>query len=195
MRLLLVAVSFLAVFVPTNAFKILVYSPTHGKGHMFFMGRVADILVQGGHEVVGFRVFLGTRHLWHAVVSGLRVKSKTLIQNTFLFNIVVEISLIRSALKVRSKRSVASFEYFRETLKSSEYPSSVIEMKHPSAILACLPTDLPRPVRERDKHKVGESRQESARLPRSARRHGLHEQCLGWHGQWSTAICSCEFLA
>ncbi|KAH7708623.1 UDP-glucoronosyl and UDP-glucosyl transferase [Aphelenchoides avenae] len=36
----------------TNGYKFLVYSPSIGKGHMFFMGKIADILVQGGHEVV-----------------------------------------------------------------------------------------------------------------------------------------------
>lgn len=42
-----------SLFVNGVAFKILVYSPAFGYSHMKFVGTVADILVDAGHQVVG----------------------------------------------------------------------------------------------------------------------------------------------
>lgn len=40
--------------VGVNALKILVISPVFGRSHMQFMGNLADLYVQNGHDVVSF---------------------------------------------------------------------------------------------------------------------------------------------
>lgn len=39
------------IFV-VSGYKILVYSPTLGKSHVALLGKISDVLVQAGHDVV-----------------------------------------------------------------------------------------------------------------------------------------------
>uniref|UniRef100_A0A1I7Y1C5 UDP-glucuronosyltransferase n=1 Tax=Steinernema glaseri TaxID=37863 RepID=A0A1I7Y1C5_9BILA len=45
----------LALLSPLEGFKFLVYSPTVAQSHVFFMEKIAEVLVAGGHEVVILR--------------------------------------------------------------------------------------------------------------------------------------------
>lgn len=51
LRSLLIA-TLLAVIASKRQLKILVYSPSIGFSHMQFQGKLADLLVEAGHEVV-----------------------------------------------------------------------------------------------------------------------------------------------
>jgi hypothetical protein len=42
----------LTILYFADGYKILVYSPKYGISHVSFMGKIADILVKAGHEVV-----------------------------------------------------------------------------------------------------------------------------------------------
>lgn len=46
----LILLSILYQFI--NSYKILIYSPRIGHSHIVFMGRIADILTEAGHNVV-----------------------------------------------------------------------------------------------------------------------------------------------
>lgn len=47
------AICLLAVITPhVSAHKFLVYNPRFGKSHVLFMGKLADLLAEAGHEVV-----------------------------------------------------------------------------------------------------------------------------------------------
>ena len=39
-----------------NGYKLLLYSPKFGKSHVTFMGKIADILVNAGHDVVSLSI-------------------------------------------------------------------------------------------------------------------------------------------
>lgn len=39
--------------------RFLVYSPMWGRSHVTFMGKLADVLVEEGHQVVSLPVFFG----------------------------------------------------------------------------------------------------------------------------------------
>lgn len=54
MRLFLL---FLTLLVHVNSYKYLVYSTQFAKSHVNFLARLADVLVDAGHEVVSFFVF------------------------------------------------------------------------------------------------------------------------------------------
>jgi hypothetical protein len=44
---------FFAFYSTTWTLNILMYSPGIGSSHVHFLGRIADILIDGGHRVVG----------------------------------------------------------------------------------------------------------------------------------------------
>ncbi|KJH42069.1 hypothetical protein DICVIV_11954 [Dictyocaulus viviparus] len=52
-----------ALFAIIDAFKILVYSSPMGYSHMQFMGRIADILVEAGHDVTVLHPIWEPKHL------------------------------------------------------------------------------------------------------------------------------------
>lgn len=55
---LFVILCIVAFFVKLNGTsKILIYSPTMSYSHVNFVGRLGDVLVQGGHDVVS-EIFL-----------------------------------------------------------------------------------------------------------------------------------------
>lgn len=43
---------YVIICIPLEAFKILVFNPRFGKSHVRFLGTIADLLVENGHEVV-----------------------------------------------------------------------------------------------------------------------------------------------
>lgn len=48
-------------FIVADSYKILVYSPTFGHSHSNYMGRIADILAEAGHNVVSSTNIWGDR--------------------------------------------------------------------------------------------------------------------------------------
>lgn len=51
----------LLMFWCSDAYKILLFSPKFARSHIMFVGNIADILVEAGHDVVSFlNVFLIT---------------------------------------------------------------------------------------------------------------------------------------
>lgn len=52
--MLFLVVQFLYYFISTEAYKILVFSPTISRSHMISNGRIADELAMAGHDVVSF---------------------------------------------------------------------------------------------------------------------------------------------
>ncbi|KAH7725749.1 UDP-glucoronosyl and UDP-glucosyl transferase family protein [Aphelenchoides avenae] len=54
-RYLLVVLALEWSLFTSDAYKFLVYSPKFGTGHVLFMGKLADVLAQGGHEVVVYQ--------------------------------------------------------------------------------------------------------------------------------------------
>lgn len=55
MRLLFLLV---AVCTSIESYKILVYNSKYGHSHSNFLGNIADLLVDAGHDVVCFRIIL-----------------------------------------------------------------------------------------------------------------------------------------
>ncbi|KAH7723240.1 UDP-glucoronosyl and UDP-glucosyl transferase family protein [Aphelenchoides avenae] len=56
-----VAICLLAVITPhVGAHKYLVYNPRFGKSHVLFMGKLADLLAEAGHEVVVYQPIMTT---------------------------------------------------------------------------------------------------------------------------------------
>ena len=46
---------FYVLLVSVRSYKILVFSPTHGRSHMLSHGRIADELALAGHDVVSLK--------------------------------------------------------------------------------------------------------------------------------------------
>uniref|UniRef100_A0A914XNF4 UDP-glucuronosyltransferase n=1 Tax=Plectus sambesii TaxID=2011161 RepID=A0A914XNF4_9BILA len=47
-------IAFLALFAACDSYKVLVYSPAMGHSHVNFLGKIADTLLDAGHEVLVF---------------------------------------------------------------------------------------------------------------------------------------------
>lgn len=51
---------FASIFISLNAYKILIFNPRLSKSHVQFLGTIADLLVEAGHNVVSVSVFRKT---------------------------------------------------------------------------------------------------------------------------------------
>lgn len=47
-----------SIFHSSDTYKILVYNPKFGHSHSSFLGRIADILVEEGHNVVSLIIMI-----------------------------------------------------------------------------------------------------------------------------------------
>ena len=52
MKIIYVIILFIGFIGSAESYKVLVFNPAYGASHSNFLGKLSDILIDGGHEVV-----------------------------------------------------------------------------------------------------------------------------------------------